>query len=138
MFADASAPGESTVALFASAGYKDTVSEAVPRLANDIGCKRDENKGRSEMTNNEKTKSERFTVSGSQLVEKIKQLIHGGNIRKVRLIHKEKIIFEIPLTIGAPAAAAVVLAAPILAALGAFAALVTECTIEVEKTEKSD
>ena len=81
--------------------------------------------------------TERFTVSGSELVEKIKQLIHEGNIRKVRLIHKEKTLFEIPLTIGAPAAATVVLIAPVLAAIGAVAALVTECTIEVEKTEKS-
>ena len=82
------------------------------------------------------TNTEKFTVSGSQLVEKVKQLIHEGNIRKVRLIHKERTIFEIPLTIGAPAAAAVVLAAPVLAALGAFAALVTECTIEVEKIKE--
>jgi len=89
------------------------------------------------MTNNEKTKSEKFTVSGSQLVEKIKQLIHEGNIRKVRVIHKGKTVLEIPLTIGAPVTAAVILAAPVLAAIGAFAALVTECTIEVEKTEKS-
>ena len=80
---------------------------------------------------------EKFTVSGSQLVDKVKQLIREGNIRKVRLIHKEKTVFEIPLTIGAPAAAIVILAAPILAALGAFAALVTECTIEIEKVEKS-
>jgi len=58
-------------------------------------------------------------------VEKIKQLIHEGNIRKVRVIHKGKTVFEIPLTIGAP----------VLAAIGAFAALVTECTIEVEKTK---
>ena len=79
---------------------------------------------------------EKFTVSGSQLVDKIKQLIHEGNIRKVRLIHKGQTVFEIPLSIGAPAAAAGILAAPVLAALGAFAALVTECTIEVEKTEK--
>ena len=79
---------------------------------------------------------EKFTVSGSQLVDKVKQLIREGNIRKVRLIHKEKTVFEIPLTIGAPAVAIVILAAPILAALGAFAALVTECTIEVEKMEK--
>ncbi len=77
--------------------------------------------------------TEKFTVSGSEVVEKIKQLIHEGNIRQVRIIHKGKTILEIPLSIGAPAAAAVVLAAPILAALGAFAALVTECTIEVEK-----
>ena len=81
--------------------------------------------------------TEKFTVSGSELVEKIKQLIREGNVRKVRLIHKEKTLFEIPLTLGAPAAAAVVLMVPVLAALGAFAALVTECTIEVEKTEKS-
>jgi len=80
---------------------------------------------------------EKFTVSGDQLVEKIKQLIHEGNIRRVRIIHKDKTIFEIPLTIGAPAAAAIIIAAPVLAALGAFAALVTECTIEVEKIEES-
>ena len=82
------------------------------------------------------TNAEKFTLSGSQIVEKIKQLIREGNVRRVRLIHKENTIFEIPLTIGAPAAAAVVLAAPVLAALGAFTALVTECTIEVERTEK--
>ena len=82
------------------------------------------------------TTKEKFTVSGSQLVDKIKQLIREGNIRKVRIIHKEKTVFEIPLTIGAPATAIVILAAPVLAALGAFAALVTECTIEVEKVEK--
>lgn len=89
------------------------------------------------MTNNEKTKSEKFTVSGDQIVAKIKQLIHEGNIRKVRIIHKGKTVLEIPLTIGAPVAAAMIVAAPVLAAVGAFAALVTECTIEVEKVEKS-
>lgn len=81
--------------------------------------------------------TEKFNVSGNEVVEKIKQLMHEGNIRKIRLIHKDKTIFEIPLTIGAPAAAAVVLAAPLLAALGAFAALITKCTIEVEKAEES-
>jgi len=82
------------------------------------------------------TTKEKFTVSGSQLVDKVKQLIREGNIRKVRIIHKEKTVFEIPLTIGAPVAAIGILVAPVLAALGAFAALVTECTIEVEKIEK--
>ena len=82
------------------------------------------------------TTREKFTVSGSQLVDKVKQLIHEGNIRKVRLLHEGRTVFEIPLTIGAPATAIVILAAPVLAALGAFAALVTECTIEVEKEEK--
>ncbi|MFC2011234.1 DUF4342 domain-containing protein [Chloroflexota bacterium] len=83
------------------------------------------------------TTTEKFTVSGSQLVDKVKQLIHEGNIRKLRLLHEERIILEIPLSIGAPATAIAILAAPVLAALGAFAALVTECTIEVEKTENT-
>ena len=82
-------------------------------------------------------KTESFKVSGSQLVEKVKQLIHEGNIRKVRIVHEGKTVIELPLSIGAPATAVVILAVPVLAALGAFAALVTECTIEVEKTEES-
>ena len=81
--------------------------------------------------------SEKFTISGDKVVEKVKQLIYEGNIRRVRVIHDGKTVFEIPLSIGAPAAAIGIIAAPILAALGAFAALVTECTIEVEKIEKS-
>ena len=83
------------------------------------------------------TTNEKFTVLGSQVVEKVKQLIHEGNIRKVRLLHEGRTIIEIPLSVGAPAVAAGILVAPVLAALGAFAALVTECTIEVEKVEKS-
>jgi hypothetical protein len=84
------------------------------------------------------SKTEKFTVSGSQLIEKVKQLIHEGNVRKVRLIHNDRTIIEIPLSVGAPAAALGILAAPVLAAIGAFAALVTECTIEVEKIEKQN
>jgi len=81
---------------------------------------------------------ERFTVSGRNLVEKVKELVHQGNIRRVRLIHEEKPLIDIPLSIGAPAAAVVVLAAPLLAALVAIAALVKECTIEIEKEEDTD
>jgi hypothetical protein len=82
------------------------------------------------------TEKESFKVSGSEVVDKVKQLIHEGNIRRVRLIHEDKTIFEIPLSVGAPVAVVGILAAPVLAAIGAFAALVTECTIEVEKEEK--
>ena len=81
--------------------------------------------------------SEKFTISGGELVDKVKQLIHEGNIRRVRVTHEGKTVLEIPLSIGAPAAAIGIMAAPVLAALGAFAALVTECTIEVDKVEKS-
>ena len=56
------------------------------------------------------TTKQKFTVPGNQLVDKIKQLIHEGNIRRVRIIHKEKTVLEIPLTIGAPAAAVGILA----------------------------
>lgn len=82
------------------------------------------------------TNTEKFTVAGSQLIDKIKQLIREGNVRRVRLLHDGRTIIEIPLSIGAPAVAIGILAVPVLAALGAFAALVTECTIEVEKIEK--
>ena len=79
---------------------------------------------------------ERFKVAGNQVVEKVKQLVHEGNIRRVRLLHEGKTIIEIPLSVGAPVVAAGIIAVPVLAALGAFAALVTECTIEVEKIEQ--
>ena len=82
--------------------------------------------------------SEKFTVSGSKLVEKVKELIRQGNVRRVRLIHEEKVLIDIPLTVGAPAAAVAVLAAPVLAAVAGIAGLVTECTIEVEKVEDKD
>ena len=81
--------------------------------------------------------TEKFTVDGSQVVEKVKELIRQGNIRRVRLIHKGRPLIDIPLTVGVGVAAATVLAAPVLAALGAVAALVTECTLEVERVEEN-
>ncbi|MFC1965110.1 DUF4342 domain-containing protein [Chloroflexota bacterium] len=81
---------------------------------------------------------ERFTVSGNNLVEKVKELVRQGNIRRVRLIHEDKALIDIPLTVGAPLAAVTVLAVPALAAIGVVAALVTECTVEVERAEDTD
>ncbi len=81
---------------------------------------------------------ERITVSGNNLVEKVKELVHQGNIRRVRLVYEEKALIDIPLSVGAPAAAVVVLVAPLLAALVAIAALVKECTLEIEKIEETD
>jgi hypothetical protein len=83
-------------------------------------------------------KTEKFTIDGDKVVAKVKQLIHEGNIRRVRIIHKGRTVLEIPLSVGAPAAAATILIAPLLAALGAFAALVAECTIEVEKIDEEE
>ena len=81
--------------------------------------------------------TEKFTVDGNQIVQKIKELVHQGNIRRVRLTHKGRPLIDIPLTVGVGVAAVTALAAPVLAALGAIAALVTECTIEVERVEES-
>lgn len=76
---------------------------------------------------------ETYTVSGGQVVEKVKELIHQGNIRRIRLIHDGRPLIDIPLTVGAPMAVAAIIWAPVLAAVGALAALITECTIEVQK-----
>jgi len=80
--------------------------------------------------------TEKFTINSDELVQKVKQLVHEGNIRRVRVIHEGRTVLEIPLTVGASAAALTIMMAPLLAALGAIAALVTECTIEVEKVDK--
>jgi hypothetical protein len=79
---------------------------------------------------------EKFTVSGDQLVGKVKKVIQEGNIRRVRIRHKNKTLIDIPLTVGAPVAAVGIVAMPVLAAIGALAALLSEATIEVEKVEK--
>jgi len=78
------------------------------------------------------TKKDEFSVSGEQMVEKVKKLIKEGNARRI-IIKNEKgeKLLEIPLTIGAVGA----IISPILAAVGAVAALVTKCTVVVEKRE---
>lgn len=82
------------------------------------------------------TSEEKYTIDPSQLVGKVKQLIREGNVRRIRIIHKGRVLIDIPLTVGAPVAVATIFWAPVLAAVGAVAALITECTIEVEKVEK--
>ncbi len=74
---------------------------------------------------------EEFDIPGGELLKRIKQLIHEGNIRRIIIKQEGRILMEIPLTVMAVGA----LLAPILAAVGALAALVTNCTIEVEKVE---
>ncbi len=76
------------------------------------------------------TFKETFTVKGEQLVKKIKELIEEGNVRKITIHDKTgKEIMSFPLTIGVVGA----VFAPILAAVGALAALVGEYTISVER-----
>jgi hypothetical protein len=79
----------------------------------------------------EKTVREEFRISGEQLLKTVRELVHEGNIRRVIIKQDDRTILEIPLTLGV----AGILVAPTLAALGAVAALVTECTVVVEKVE---
>lgn len=77
-----------------------------------------------------KKKEESFKVSGDDLLKKIKEVIREGNVRKITITDKNgKELVVFPLTIGVVGA----VLAPVLAAVGAIAALVTECTISVEK-----
>jgi hypothetical protein len=78
--------------------------------------------------------TQEFHVNGEQLVSKIKEILHEGNIR--RLIIKDKdgrTLIEVPLTLGVVGAILV----PVWAAIGAIAALVAEATIVVEKVENN-
>jgi hypothetical protein len=78
----------------------------------------------------EEKKSESFNVKGDDLLKKVKQIIHEGNIRKISIKDKQGgTIVELPLSVGVVGA----VIAPALAAVGAIAALVTECTITVER-----
>jgi uncharacterized membrane protein YvbJ len=75
---------------------------------------------------------EEFSVSADNLIEKVKELLHEGNVTRIIVKdEKEKVMLEIPVTIGIIG----VVLAPWLAALGAIAALVTNCKIVVERKE---
>ena len=72
---------------------------------------------------------ESFRVKGDQLVAQVLRLVHEGNVRRVVIKQGERTIAEFPLTVGVVGA----LAAPVLAALGALAAVITDCTIHIQR-----
>lgn len=78
-------------------------------------------------------KKEEFVVNGENLLKKIKEIIAEGNVRKITIKDKTgKEILMFPLTLGVVGT----MIAPVLAAIGALAALIGECTITVEKTSE--
>ena len=80
------------------------------------------------------TKKESFNINGEELLNKVKELLKEGNIRKISIHDKEgKELMSFPLTIGVVG----VLFAPVLAAVGALAALIGECKLTVEREVKS-
>ena len=68
-------------------------------------------------------------LTGDELLQRVRQLIHEGNVRRIRIHHLGQTVLELPLTLGVAGAVFM----PVLAAVGALAALITDCTIEVEK-----
>lgn len=80
----------------------------------------------------EKSTKESFKIHGENLLKKVRELIEEGNIRKISIHDKDgKELMNFPLTIGVVGAVFV----PVLAAIGAVAALIGECTITVEREE---
>jgi hypothetical protein len=88
--------------------------------------------GRKNMTESQKTRTEEFKINGDEILNKIKEILHEGNIRRIILKGEDgRTFLEIPLTIGVVGA----VVAPVWAAIGAVAALVSKLTIVVEKAE---
>jgi len=77
----------------------------------------------------DKTCWESIKVEGEALLEKLKDLIHEGNVRRVRIQHQGRTVAEFPLTAGIVG----VVLAPVVAAVAAIIALLKDCTIEVER-----
>jgi hypothetical protein len=75
------------------------------------------------------TFKESFKVAGNQMLDAVKRLIHQGNIRRVIIKQDARVVAEFPLTVGVIGT----VLAPVLAAIGAIAAYMNECTIEVER-----
>ena len=82
------------------------------------------------MNEQQPQRTQEFTLNGDEVVAKVKELIHEGNIRRITIKNEEgRTMLEVPLTIGLIGAALL----PVLAAIGAAAALATRCTIGVER-----
>ena len=80
----------------------------------------------------ESTFTESFKVAADQLVDSIKRIVHEGNVRRVIIKQDGRSIVEFPITVGVIGT----VFAPMLAAAGALAAVLTDCTIEVERTSQ--
>jgi len=80
--------------------------------------------------NQERPRTQEFTINGDEVVHKVKELIREGNVRRIIIKNDDgRTMLEVPLTIGLIGAALM----PVLAAIGAAAALATRCTIVVER-----
>ena len=87
----------------------------------------------------EHTWTEQIEIAGSELVDRTKELIAEGNVRRliIRNPDDEKLL-EVPLTTSVVVGGALTVLAPVLAALGAMAALLARVKVEVVRTEQKD
>ncbi|MGE5528634.1 MAG: DUF4342 domain-containing protein [Patescibacteria group bacterium] len=76
-----------------------------------------------------RSRREQFFGRGNEVVEKVKELLHKANVTRIRVKQDERVLLEIPVTAGVVGA----MVAPQLAVLGAVTALLTKCTVEVER-----
>lgn len=82
----------------------------------------------------DRIRTEEFRMDGDQVVGKIKELVNEGNVRRIILRTEDgKDLIEVPLTIGVGVVGVSLLVAPVLAAIGAIAAVVTRMSIVVER-----
>lgn len=79
----------------------------------------------------ERTCWESFKAEGSTILEKLKDLVREGNVRRVVIEHEGKTVAEFPLTVGVVGA----VLAPVAAAIGALVAVLKDCTIHVERVD---
>jgi hypothetical protein len=90
-------------------------------------------------TKAERTWIEEIEVAGGQLVERIKELVAEGNVRRLIIRSPDdKALLEIPLTAGAVVGGVVTIIAPLLAALGALAALIAKVKVQIVRVEDKD
>jgi Domain of unknown function (DUF4342) len=74
---------------------------------------------------------ETIKVEGGELLDSVKKIIHEGNVRRIIIKQEDQVVAEFPLTVGVVGT----VVAPLLAAIGALAALLTSCTVMVERVE---
>ena len=87
----------------------------------------------------EHTFTEQIEIAASDLVERTKELIEEGNVRRLIIRNEEdEVLLEVPLTAGVVVGGAVTIVAPVLAALGALAALLTHAKIEVVRARQDE
>lgn len=79
----------------------------------------------------QKSYTEELQVMGEQLLAKVKELLHEGNVRRIIIKQEGRTIMEFPLTVGV----VTVVAAPVLVAIGAISALIAQCSIEVVRSD---